>query len=604
MRIPSYYLLITCLLFVCSVCYAEVNPSESESILPLVQKLDKDERSQFFEELIKAKGISAMDQLEREAHEASNHIWVAYAYYRRMVENKLSNEGNTSTYHDQAQIGMDELDLFIEMKNHFPDKVTKADMELYQFLRLRFVEARVEYYFSENKFDLASVYIKNMLNKEEYGEYDSFESGAYFLLGFSYLSARRGEEALESFRKAYEIYQRTSFKKKSYEYFRLFNGMSHAYMAMKDYEGMIMINDSVQTLIDEEHAKTGDEGSFYQLAKFIINYEKAYGYLFTNKLSEARQKLDLAKDLISKGLVEGQFVCVYYQVEAQYYSVMGKHDLAKKYLDDSESCFKARSVKLSALNYLKINLIRAEVLHHSGDNKEAYILLNELFQLNDSINASTISKQLSEIQTAYMVDTIKLESERDKAKLYITQLVLFISILISLLLIYIVYISRKNSKALQEKNKQLFSQYSKLESNRVMIRELESSQFLEPNNVEEEENPQVLIMKKLEEHLTSTKAYTNPDISREDLALVVGTNRQYLIEAIKAQTGKTFNEYIYNHRIKYAYSLIVNNEFNNISDISSESGFVTRGTFNRVFKETFGMNPSELKELVNNMSKK
>lgn len=84
------------------------------------------------------------------------------------------------------------------------------------------------------------------------------------------------------------------------------------------------------------------------------------------------------------------------------------------------------------------------------------------------------------------------------------------------------------------------------------------------------------------------------------LALAIGTNRQYLIEAIKAQTGQTFNEYIYSHRVKFAYTLIEANRSKNLSEVGTESGFLTRSTFNRAFKEVYGMNPGEFKELLKN----
>ncbi len=602
MNYRSYFLFILCFLFFSNSFYAQNAQSDYKSLLSKIQSLDTDERTLFLDGLFKDKGEKIFDDLELEARKKSESLWVAYIYYRRMINNKFSSDGNDSIYNIYANKGMDELDLFIEKNDYNYANVKKSDLEIYQYLRIRFVDAIVEAYLAENKHELAAMYIKKLLNKGSYGEFDAFESEAYFLLGFSYLYASKGEEALENFQKAYNIYEKSSMHKHHYDYFRFFNGMSHAYMAMKDYDGIITVNNKAKSLIDKEFERFGDDSDSYYLSNFIIHYEIAYALIHKGELKEARVELDKAVEILSLKQRENQFVCVYHEVEAQYFLALGEYEKAKTHIEMSDECFNTRKVEISVHNYIKINLLKADILNESGDSKEAYALLKDLFQLNDSNNTVSFSRQLAEIQTEYLVDKIQLKAESNKVKLRITQLIASILIIVSLMLIYIVYMIKKNSKILQEKNKTLFNQYTELENRRIKIEELTSLHKNKPSETTSESDALSNIMHKLEKYINKTEAYKKADVSREELALAIGTNRQYLIEAIKERTGKTFNEYIYDYRIKYAYNLMVSDKTKKISEISVESGFLTRATFNRVFKETYGLNPSELKDILNNKS--
>lgn len=564
--------------------------------------MDRVERNIFLKEQLSEKGNQVIDDIENEAKRTSNHLWIAYASQMRMSLNQFSRAGSDSLHVNCAFIGMKELDLFIEKHGADPDKIKEADLEIYQNLRVSFLYLIVNAYLFENKYELASFYIERMLNEGKYGKFNIFESTAYYLLGLSYLHAKKGNEALVNFRKGYKIYKQPSVKKQPYEYFRFFNGISNAYLILKDYDQIIQINDSLQMLVEAEHQKIKVEGPYYHMVNFVICYETALALIKKGEYREARQKLDQAEEISSKHMKDSQHVCVYYQTEAEYYAAIKDFDTSKRYTELSDNCLSALHEGQSNFNYISDNLSKADILDQSGESKEAYTILRGLFDKVDSLSSVNFSKQLAEIQTLYKVDKMKIEGQRDKTKLRIAQLIVFILIFISISLGYIVYITRKNSKALYEKNKQLYSQHSVLEKNKLTIKELESLHSEQKDTESVEITPHACIMNNLEEYLTTTKAYKNSNISREDLALAVGTNRQYLIEAIKAETGQTFNEYIYSHRIKYAYHLIETNEMNKISDISNESGFVTLGTFNRAFKETYGMNPSELKKLLKNKS--
>lgn len=544
--------------------------------------------------LVDVKDLSTIETLEKSAKEKSNHLYLAHAYHSKCVHYTMYyEEDSISHYADKVSHELSIID-------GSPNSIHKEEeIELYQQLKIKLANHIVHKYLSDNLYNLALIYIDQILKESNLGEYSILEYEAYYLSGVCYLHLKKGVEALSSFKKAYGIYKANSkINHNPFSYHRPLRGMSHTYLILKDYDNVIAINDSIETMLDKDFQDHKDQSFFYFQSKYVISNEIALALIMKGDLQNARKRLDRSDKIFIEHLKDSPLKHAYYEVEAQYYSAIGEHEKAKEYINTSLNSYHANIIYKNINNYITGNLIKADILSTAGDGQEAYKLLRDLYRLNDSVNSTSFSNQLAEIQTLYKVDKMEVEAERDKIKLRATQSTLVISLLISLLLAYLAYVIFKNSKRLKDKNKQLYKRFTELEDKEYRIKELESS-F---NNTLKEDIAETdsysNLINKLNAYLSDNKVYTNPDITREELALAVGTNRQYLIEAIKEKTGKTFNEYIYSFRIKYAYELMTKNKLAKISDICNESGFVTRGTFNRVFKDTYGMNPSELRDIL------
>lgn len=548
-------------------------------------KLDK------LKEQIDTKDLSTIVALEKEAIKQSDHLYLAFAYYSKSSYYQINYSEDSIAHY--IHLGFNELNL---LKNEF-NKFSKSQTELYQFLKIKFTNSIVHKYLSDNKYDLALIYIDRILKEGDLGAFPIFEYEAYYLLGVCYLHVKKGKEALESFRKAYSLYDNNT-DKKPFSYHNPFRGMAHAFILLKDYDSVIVINDSVKRKIEEDYTTSKSNTFFYYLSKYVINNEKALAYVKKGELENARKILDESKKIYSEHLKDSPLIHAYYEVEAQYYSAKKDHNKAKMYINHTLDSVHSKVIYKNSYNYIIGNLIKADILHEAGDNSEAYDLLRDLYQLNDSISAESFSNQIAEIQTLYNVDKLKLESERDKIKLRSMQNALFGFCLVLLLFIYIIYVSRRNARILKKKNKQLVNQFSVIEKGNKQIQDLQLQKIKESKEDISDTSSSQKLVEKLELYLKESQVYCNHDLTREELALEMGTNRQYLIEAIKEQTGKTYNEYIYSFRLKYAYDLIVNDKTKPISEVYLEAGFLTKGTFNRAFKDTFGMTPTELKNAV------
>ncbi|WP_375325527.1 helix-turn-helix domain-containing protein [Flagellimonas sp. GZD32] len=93
--------------------------------------------------------------------------------------------------------------------------------------------------------------------------------------------------------------------------------------------------------------------------------------------------------------------------------------------------------------------------------------------------------------------------------------------------------------------------------------------------------------KKLEKHIAK-------DFTLEEIAAETGLTQAKLQEGFKLLYNNTVTEYIRNTRLEVARDLIANSEMN-ISEVVYSIGFTSRSYFSKIFKEKYGISPSEFK---------
>jgi len=93
------------------------------------------------------------------------------------------------------------------------------------------------------------------------------------------------------------------------------------------------------------------------------------------------------------------------------------------------------------------------------------------------------------------------------------------------------------------------------------------------------------------------KNIDNHKLSRENIALHVHFNPDYLVRIFKKETGLSISEYIIQNRIKKAEELLVSSELS-ISDIALECGYSNFSYFSTLFKRVNGLSPNEYRKNV------
>lgn len=111
---------------------------------------------------------------------------------------------------------------------------------------------------------------------------------------------------------------------------------------------------------------------------------------------------------------------------------------------------------------------------------------------------------------------------------------------------------------------------------------------------------------KCEELMRVEKVFRNKDISLENLADTLKTNRTYLSRAINTFSGTSFHNYINMHRIAEATNLICNPDFDTpLKQLADDLGYNSVSVFYKAFQKETGCTPTRYrKEILIGIRKK
>jgi AraC-like DNA-binding protein len=100
--------------------------------------------------------------------------------------------------------------------------------------------------------------------------------------------------------------------------------------------------------------------------------------------------------------------------------------------------------------------------------------------------------------------------------------------------------------------------------------------------------------------MKSAKPYLNPDLSLPQLAADLNISSHYLSQVINEQFNLNFFDFVNRYRVEVFKEKIEDHEFRNFSllGIAFECGFNSKSAFNRIFKQTTGITPSQYKKTI------
>lgn len=92
--------------------------------------------------------------------------------------------------------------------------------------------------------------------------------------------------------------------------------------------------------------------------------------------------------------------------------------------------------------------------------------------------------------------------------------------------------------------------------------------------------------------------FTQPDITLQKLSEVLKTNTTYLSRFINDEYKTNFSQFLNQHRIEKACSLLLNDKMDNltIEAIAQAAGFNSKSTFNSAFRSIKGVTPTQWRE--------
>lgn len=249
--------------------------------------------------------------------------------------------------------------------------------------------------------------------------------------------------------------------------------------------------------------------------------------------------------------------------------------------------------------------IKMEILARMGRDDEAFLMLDDIIALGDSIKDVEVNTRFDELRTQYEVEKHIAEKERN---FHYFLFALSACLLLALLLAGIFYYNR----LIAAKNRKLYERIKEQDrlTEELSRREQTDSPAiptLQTTDAATDEAPaapvtgtaeQHRLLSRLRTYLLADNNLLNAENNRDDLISVLGTNKNILHEAIRATTGKSPMEYIRTLKIEEARKMIENNPELSLDEIACNCGFNTSSTFYRSFKKQYGFSPSEYRKLA------
>jgi len=239
-------------------------------------------------------------------------------------------------------------------------------------------------------------------------------------------------------------------------------------------------------------------------------------------------------------------------------------------------------------NLLPIYTSFYKIFKNLGQYKKADSYLKLYTNLNDSINSNAQS-----VRNIQVLEENKYLKKAAKVNLLKTRNYTLLALVIfSFVIISIVYTNniKLNKAYLKLVDKSLEAAHAPVNS----AKNKEELTLNKTHNDVHAVKENFELVKKLKQFIEDDKVFLQNELSINDVAHHLNTNRTYLSRAINIVLKKSFTNYINDLRIKEAIRKISSQYFKQITieGISEEVGFNNRVSFNAAFKKYTGILPS------------
>jgi AraC-like DNA-binding protein len=273
----------------------------------------------------------------------------------------------------------------------------------------------------------------------------------------------------------------------------------------------------------------------------------------------------------------------YYEVScclAECYCETRQYPKARQSLTTADSCY--RLIPPETESRQDYFTAKSKFLSDTGDAQGASDFIDSALQASRAWYLQHNADLFFEIEQQAgraELQQKSLESKRNHEKFMSVLLISFVFIILLAIYAFLYYQKRKAYRALVIRNQQW----------------AESSPMITPPEEKtDKEKPDNKLYDDIEQYLTTTKSYCNPDLTLDMLAKELGKNRTYISNAIN-KTNENFNSLINRFRIRLAVQLLSQDKQQTIEEVAYAVGFNNRKSFYNAFLTITGLSPSQFR---------
>lgn len=287
-----------------------------------------------------------------------------------------------------------------------------------------------------------------------------------------------------------------------------------------------------------------------------------------------------------------RYKMIVYSVRARILNARGEYEEALKTIDETLDSNEFYTSEINGRRGIKM-----DILKNMGRYREAYELSKEAAFVSDSIRKIELARQIDELRTVYEVDEhIAEKKQMRNYMLFAFGGCLLLAILLGIWIYYNRRIQKKNRGLVRQIKEQDWLE-EELKREREKNRKLQSQ--IDPDNaISIGYDKESEIFDRLSQLMKEKQLYTKNNITRKDLACQLGVNDRFLHDCIKNNVGMNFSEYINSLRLAHSRELLAQaTDKWTVEAIALDSGFSSRPTFYRNFREKYGLSPDEYRKL-------
>ncbi len=279
----------------------------------------------------------------------------------------------------------------------------------------------------------------------------------------------------------------------------------------------------------------------------------------------------------------------------------GDHSKAIKYGSRADSLlkllpFKALQLRLDSLLYLSYK--------YTGDYSKALERLENYYlervKLLNEKQKSQINKLHVEFEVEKMdlnIRNLKLEISDNKKRNIINVFIIILLLLIVITLLVFRVLKNKYVGFLFQKEKKLNKVFLNGRSKLRFLKNIDNNNSVNQKKDENIIRERKQLLYNMLDLIENSKLYLDPLLNQDKIIRLLGTNKNYLHEAISMHASENFrtiiNQYRINESKKYIENRIINGEKISLSLIYEQVGFNSSASFYRVFKTDTGLNPHQ-----------
>ena len=367
--------------------------------------------------------------------------------------------------------------------------------------------------------------------------------------------------------------------------------LSSTYANLNDFDNAIaLLNDCINF-----SKETGDKFGY---AMFLSNIgmmynEKGDSDIAIDYIQQALQlhtelqlKAELSRDLMSLGVI---------------YLDKGKLIIATEYFN------KALPIALETDDYWGIATCYQSFSEIYASNGKLSAAL-ENYKLFKAYNDSTLTKEnqdkLAEMEVKYQAEQKEKENQLLQQQVHINEItinqknrliLIFIIVIAVVVLLMAVtyYFFKQKSKAydiLVRENLKSLEIEKKIEKCIV-------DTPLQTSSESDSDTQNNMLRQKFEKFMVEEKPYLWVDVNMDEFCLKLNTNRTYLSKLINNFYDQSFNDLLFEYRIRAARELLSDpsNTHLSIEGIGELAGFKTNATFHKKFKSILNLTPQQFR---------